>query len=332
MRANDKGTEHNEADLEAFRWVVRLENGPLSPEQQRHFEAWRESSRKNQGAYIRAAAASLHFDRLSALAAGREASWPEPKPSINLTRRWWIAAASSAAFLGTAGVCFYLNRPKELAARYVSAVGELRRINLDDGSSLLLNTATEILVQYGLAAREVSLVRGEALFGVSGERRPFVVRAGEWILRSVVTSSFAIRCEPTETQVNVARGTVEALPAQTARRPRAKPRRLLAGEGASLHPDGVVQVRQRSNPEMERQLAWRTGLIIFDGEPLREAIAEMNRYSVRQFVVADPALAEHPIVGTFQTTDTETFVSMIEATLRVQAVEQGSVTLLRASR
>src|SRR5262249_4112176 len=106
---------------------------------------------------------------------------------------------------------------------------------------------------------------------------------------------------------------------------------LLTGEGAILHPDGVAQVRRRSAAEMERQLAWRTGVIVFDGEPLHEAIAEVNRYSARQFVVADPLIAERPIVGTFKTTDTDTFVSMIEATLRVQAVEQGGVTLLRSS-
>src|SRR5262249_43982573 len=155
MRADDKGTEHNEADLEAFRWVVLRENGPLSPEQQAQFDSWRESSRKNQGAYIRAAAASLQFDRLSALDGGRQAGWPAP--FSKLTRRRWIVAASSSAFLGTAGVWLYVNRLKESGERYVSAVGELRPIKLKDGSRLLLNTATEILVRYGLAARELNL-------------------------------------------------------------------------------------------------------------------------------------------------------------------------------
>ena len=54
----------NETDLEAFGWVVRIEDGPLSVEQQRQFEAWLAASPKHHGAYIRARAASWHFDRL----------------------------------------------------------------------------------------------------------------------------------------------------------------------------------------------------------------------------------------------------------------------------
>jgi transmembrane sensor len=69
--------------------------------------------------------------------------------------------------------------------------------------------------------------------------------------------------------------------------------------------------------------------VVFTGEPLRQALAEMNRYSQRRLVVDDPALAERRIVGVFPTTDMQTFVSAMTATLGLEAIGSGNVVLLR---
>jgi transmembrane sensor len=88
-------------------------------------------------------------------------------------------------------------------------------------------------------------------------------------------------------------------------------------------------VGQVSDSQIVQQLAWRTRLVIFTGEPLREALAEMNRYSHSRIVVSDPELGERRIVGVFSTADTQTFVSAMTATLGVEAVGKGDVVLLR---
>jgi len=69
--------------------------------------------------------------------------------------------------------------------------------------------------------------------------------------------------------------------------------------------------------------------VVFDGEPLREALVQMNRYSHRRIVVDDPELAERRIAGVFSTTDIQTFVSSMSATLGVEAVGNSDVVLLR---
>jgi len=60
------GERSNEIDLEAFRWVVALERGPLSPDQRREFEQWISACAKHEGAFHRAMAANLYIDRLVA--------------------------------------------------------------------------------------------------------------------------------------------------------------------------------------------------------------------------------------------------------------------------
>jgi transmembrane sensor len=80
---------------------------------------------------------------------------------------------------------------------------------------------------------------------------------------------------------------------------------------------------------MERRLAWRTGFMVFEGQTLREALAEMSRYSRRQLRVENPELAERSIVGVFPISDTGVFIQGMRATLGVDTVESDTTVLLR---
>src|SRR5690606_7984015 len=65
------------------------------------------------------------------------------------------------------------------AASYVTAVGEQSTIELEDGSTITLNTNTAISVLYSTTERQINLERGEALFTVESDRtRPFRVYVG----------------------------------------------------------------------------------------------------------------------------------------------------------
>ncbi len=45
---------------------------------------------------------------------------------------------------------------------------------------------------------------------------------------------------------------------------------------------------------MTRKLAWRHGQILLAGEPLRDAVAEFNRYNRKQLVIGDESIANLP--------------------------------------
>jgi transmembrane sensor len=314
----------NETDLEAFRWVVLIEEGLLPPGQQREFETWLASTPRHRGAFIRARAASLHFDRVGALAAGRGALSQQP----NGARRRLIAAAVSATSL--VGVGAWLGRQWIQDAwrgeRYVSSVGQVLPVALPDGSKVLLNTATEVFVLYGRNRRDIRLASGEALFTVALAMQPFTVQVGEWIVRAV-SAVFSVR-QGTVVNIAVTEGNVEVLSADS--RAVQEPRRLTANQEVLVGASGVWQVLQVADAELGRRLAWRTGMVVFDGQPLHAVVAEMNRYSARQIVCDDPVLCERRIVGVIGTTDTDTFVSMLETQFGVEAVSKGTTIHLRS--
>ena len=61
-----------------------------------------------------------------------------------------------------------------------TTVGERRTVKLPDGSSVELNTASELAVRYTASARAIRLTRGEAYFTVASDpQRPFSVHAAD---------------------------------------------------------------------------------------------------------------------------------------------------------
>ena len=334
MSVGENQTNPNEIDLEALRWLVLMERGPLQLEEQRRFAAWVAADVRHQGAIVRAQAASLRLERLAALAGGHSVLKPFPHEQSLLqkktTRRRMVAAAASAAGLMAISAWLGRGRIEEVwrGTRYASGVGELKKVVLADGSVITMNTQTELRVRYTAERRDIRLVRGEAMFAVAHDtKRPFAVRVGEWTAVAVGTAFAVRRLDEPTTDVTVTEGIVQLLPVDRSVS-EAGPR-LTANQKALIGADGKVEVGQVSDSQIGQRLAWRTRLVVFAGEPLREALAEMNRYSHRPIVVDDPALAERRIVGVFSTTDTQTFVSAMTATLGVEAVGSGNVVLLR---
>ena len=211
---------------------------------------------------------------------------------------------------------------------YSSGVGQTKKIVLPDGSLMTLNTQSEVRAHYTRHSREIRLTKGEVLFNVAHDAtRDFVVRIGSWMVFAVGTAFNIRRLTATSLDVTVTEGIVEMLPSGS--EPTQARQKLTALHEARAEDDGGLDVHEVSDTELQRRLAWRSGLIVFDGETLRQALTEINRYSTRPIMVTDPELADRRIVGVFPTSDTQTFVHGMRITLGVEAVETGNGVLLR---
>ena len=95
---------------------------------------------------------------------------------------------------------------------------------------------------------------------------------------------------------------------------------LSSGDDAMIDSDGGPQIERVDAPGIAHKLAWIHGQIWFQHCALSEAIAEFNRYNSRQFVLADPALAELHIGGSFATTDPAAFMAALEHVFGIRAL------------
>lgn len=319
-------THKNPISEEAAQWAVRLHGGALDEEEKRELDAWVAADPRHEGALVRARAGWVHLDRLAALSKGRSRPTPMDPARITLrvTRRWLLAASVAAATL--LGAFWFTHYPA--GETYVSGVGELRKVALTDGSTMILNTATQAKVSFAMSRRHVLLLTGEALFEVAKDAtRPFVVQAGDLTVTAVGTA-FAVRKDDARVDVTVTEGVVELRRDDAP--PSAIPQRVAANQRAVLTSTVSLQIEQAQHQESERRLAWRTGMVAFDSEPLSSAIAELNRYSHQQIVVDDAALGARPITGVYRTSDVEGFAQAAAAALGADAVYDGHSIHLRS--
>ncbi len=321
--------ETNAIDEEATRWAVRVDAGPLSPEEEAALNAWLEADVRHVGAYARARAVWLDADRLAALARGGQAPAEGDRVTILdavARRKTAIIAAVSAmaaTLLAVAGVMVFLQQPAAGPAAHleISEIGEIRRIVLDDGSMMTLNTGSTVQIAFSAYNRSVYLDEGEVAFEVSSDpSRPFLVHTGGTTVR-VVGTHFVVRRQGDGVLITVAEGEVAIESGEDSLNANA----LMA---VQISVGSAPSVRHLDEADISRQLAWQGGRLVFDGETLAEAIAEMNRYSPVRIELSATGLHGERFVGAFRAGDTRTFAETIATAYDLRVVETNGVLRL----
>ena len=313
---------------QAALWLARLEGG-ASAEDHAAIERWLAEDPAHGEAFLELAA---YWDRMTVLSelseifpleqyaaashrgTGRAG---EGKSPLGL-----MFAFLACGVLGVGALLAFLvldsgaaGMPRQLV--YETAVGEQETIDLPDGSEVMLNTDSVVEISYSGEERTVLLERGEALFTVTSEpRRPFRVYAGNRVVEAVGTSFTVLHTANDGLEVMVTEGTVNLWavedspsasvpapggsdsPADGIRIP------LAAGEWAAIPDIRGARVDKLEVPpaDMEAKLAWRHGMLLFQGDPLGEVIEEVGRYTSVEIEV-DPSIRDLEVVAYFRVGD-----------------------------
>lgn len=113
---------------------------------------------------------------------------------------------------------------------YQTPVGVRRKIDLPDGSTMILNSATRVFINYGPHSRDVKLVRGEASFSVNDDRiRQFLINTGMQQFEAYPSSRFNLhRITMEKVELTVLDGQVRALPSDPDKRSTLTPAQIRA--------------------------------------------------------------------------------------------------------
>jgi transmembrane sensor len=281
--------DSDNAESRAAAWVVRSSEGPLTAEDQQALDVWLASDPRNLGAWVKAQAAWLDVDRLVALDSGVA---NEP---VRVTRPLpWRKMAIAASLLLAVGLGFVAE--DRLPGRIETARGEVRRVALADGSTLFMNGDTLLQVRFSDGQRRVVLRRGEASFKVAHDAaRPFVVEAGNVSARAVGTDFTVGRAVDGDIAVTVAEGRVKVTDA---------------------------------NRRVQRQQAWRSGQLVFRGQMLATAVAEVNRHAAKPVVINDSSLGRAEFMGVFRVGDSRAFANAAAAAFNGEVSETPDAFIL----
>lgn len=296
-------SEPEHANRQAGEWLARLHADDRGADDEAAFRAWLCADPSHRDAFERA---SMIWDTVPGLAAVDLA--PAPAPAARVSRR--MVLAGGGAVVAAAGLT--LGWREAYAGVYRTGIGEQRRLVLEDGSRIMLDTDTRIRFRVERDMRMLSLGLGRVDLEIATDPRPFVIEMGKR------------RATAREARLDLRReGDVVALTAiqgsariDTGGAPVAVPPGTRIAMAAG-RPDCVDQ------PELDDLVAWQSGRLAFRDETLANAAAEMNRYSTHALVIADPRAAALRVSGVYRVGDSEAFARSLALLLPVRVASDG---------
>ena len=109
------------------------------------------------------------------------------------------------------------------------------------------------------------------------------------------------------------------------------PLKSTAPISSSLTPEPVVE--KITSEAIREALSWQERKLVFSETPLRDVVAQFNRRNRVQLVLADAALAERPVGGTFAADNVEGFIRLLEGSGAITVERRDEMTVvLRAAR
>lgn len=246
--------------------------------------------------------------------------------------RHWISAT-----VGLAGcvTLFLLVSPTWLGSMlgdssYVTGVGEKQTVTLTDGSTVYLNTRTELNWSADRASRSVELADGEAFFDVASDpNRPFEVRTGQAVIRAIGTQFNVYRKNHADVQVTVLEGVVEVEGTSLGDGNPKWQRTLIANQEIIYRDIGVAsEVRI---VDAAKQIAWRDSVFIMEDTPLVDLVRELNRYSTRPIVIGDTELEDIRLGGVIIIVDTSAALEFLKTTVDLHVLVRPESYVLHSS-
>jgi transmembrane sensor len=358
-----KANAESQSLLEAAAWLSRLQEA--GADTCAAFETWLDAKPEHAAAWQQvhepwaligeqAAAPELVELRRAALADAKDKLRERSRRFQRVGWRSKIALAAAVVGITVGGLIFWQYGLPDV---YRTAAGERRTVTLDDGSTVTLDSQSELRVRYTPNTRDLTLSRGQARFDVAHDvERPFSVVAGGQKVIATGTA-FNVDLLGSTVLVTLIEGRVVVLPqapnarapglsgavppgtvsanrssAATQRGTQRDPTRggsargveLKAGEQLIASPAEVLSIE---HVNVERATAWAAGELVFDNEPLSSVVARINRYTTSRVELADSATADLKISGVFHTGDVDGFVSTITSYLPLRASATGDGTI-----
>ena len=271
---------------QALDWLIVL--GSPDEEQTRQFHAWLAADPLNAEAFAKAQA--IWDGPQIVQCAQNLAAKPKKVSILTRLRPHWKPLATAAVLL--LGLFNFSNLPMRLQADHLTVVGERQRLQLEDGSKVLLNTNSAFSSTINDRQRVARLYQGEAFFEIPASRsQPLEIDAGP-VKASVRDTAFAVRYLDGVAQVRVQRGDVDLRATRDDARVR-----LSAGESIRIGPNGFDRP---AKVDAATDLAWVQGRLIFENCPLNQVLAELRRYYPGFIINTNEQLADVAVTGNYR--------------------------------
>jgi ferric-dicitrate binding protein FerR (iron transport regulator) len=266
--------------------------------------------------------------------------WSARNPRVNIP----LAAAAAFVMAAGAGALFMNGRsltgasrntgsappqPRQIATRR----GERAMLRLTDGSRVILGPESRLVIPAGFERKgpgvRQAFLEGEAYFEIKHDEHRTLRVVTSTVITEDLGTSFLVIAYPASraTRVIVESGSVAlGLPTRQRAFAGAEPLAVLhAGDLARVDTAGVATV---SHVNAASYVAWTTGTIVFDATALRDAVRELERWYDLDIRIANEALAERRLSGSFRNAADDEMLRELAEALGIRVIRHGRAVLL----
>jgi transmembrane sensor len=216
----------------------------------------------------------------------------------------------------------------------ITAIGQNESHKLSDGSVVQLNTNSELLIEYTPTIRRLNLLKGEAHFEVAHDaNRPFSVHADNINIVAIGTAFNIELGQPGDIELLVTDGKVLITDQGTAvgqadisalQQDASTIDNLVvsSGEKARLNASNIrssdVETEKVTLAQVQNELAWQQGMLVFQGESLLTVLEEVKRYNDIDFDFDGDAIGSIKVAGYFKAGDISGLISTLESNFNIK--------------
>jgi transmembrane sensor len=290
---------------QAAKWLALWHSGAMTAAEKSELDDWRAANPEHEQAW-------QHAEVLAQKLTQVPAEIGMPVLDRKISRRDFIKPLAAFMVAIPSGMLVYRYSPwREWMADYRTATGERRQIVLEDGSQLLLNTASAVNIEYTQELRLIRLLAGEILIQTAPDNapvhRPLIVQTAEGQLRALGTR-FTVRQQAELTRLVVLEGAVQATPVAAKQQSGV----IKAGMQSSL----TAYELRTPKPLDETLTSWTQGMLYVVKMPLSEFVDELACY--RPGIIRCSAEIAHlEVSGVFQLNNTDSILAALEDTLPI---------------
>ncbi len=292
---------------EALAWFVRVNSGDATETERAGHAAWLAADPRNRAEYDKLGGI---WSDLGRIADPRRSGIRQAACRGLVSRRALLGGGAVA--LTAAAIVAVAGPPDFLTSDYFTGTGELRSVTLADGTRVELDADSAIALSFTEAARTVRLRRGRAFFDVAKDaRRPFTVLAGRGSTTALGTRFVVHEWSGTVT-VSVEESAVSVIG------PDRSNAVVNSGEYVSYDGERLGGVQ---SADVESETAWQRGKLIFEDRPLRQVLADVNRYRSGTIRVTSDSLLNMRVSGIFDVSNPDGVLDAIRKTLPVRTFQ-----------
>lgn len=247
-------------------------------------------------------AITRHFTRIDENPVETDDQRAVSRPILTLPKgRSWLVAATVTLLLLSAG---WLARDHVRYEIYTTNFGQIQRLELPDGSKVVLNANSTLRVPrfgFGKTTREVYMT-GEADFAIThtATHQKFIVHTEKNFDVEVLGTEFNVYARPRRSRVVLNKGKVKL---HYRKGSEADQIVMRPGELVTFDTPGRASVKKIANPA--NYSAWKAHRFVFENESLREVCDLFEDNFGLKINIPDSTLAAQTISGSFTALNAE---------------------------